>query len=111
MLRRSSARRFPDGVRAARAGTTIEQAQQELGTMARRFAENSDSNANRGFGVMSIHDLFYGGAKEPLLILQGAVLFVLLIACPTSRACCWLGRRRARRKSRSAAPWARPAAV
>jgi putative ABC transport system permease protein len=50
--------------------------------MARRFAEQyPDTNANRGFGVMSMHDLFYGNAKEPLGILQGAVLFVLLIAC------------------------------
>jgi putative ABC transport system permease protein len=63
-------------------GTTIEQARQELSTIARRFAEEyPDTNANRGFGVMSMHDLFYGGAKEPLFILQGAVLFVLLIAC------------------------------
>jgi hypothetical protein len=52
-------------------GATIEQARAELSTMARRFAEQyPDSNKNRGFGVMSIHDLFYGGAKEPLLILQ-----------------------------------------
>ena len=63
-------------------GTAIEQARQEMNAMARRLAEEfPDSNANRGFGVMSLHDLFYGGAKEPLLILQGAVLFVLLIAC------------------------------
>ena len=63
-------------------GATIDQARAELRTMAQRFAEEyPDSNKNRGFGVMSMHDLFYGGAKEPLLILQGAVLFVLLIAC------------------------------
>jgi putative ABC transport system permease protein len=61
---------------------TIEQARQEMTAMALRFAaEYPDTNATRGFGVMSLHDLFYGGAKEPLLILQGAVLFVLLIAC------------------------------
>ena len=65
-----------------KSGATIEQAQAELSTMAQRFAEEyPDSNKNRGFGVMAIHDLFYGDAKEPLLILQGAVLFVLLIAC------------------------------
>jgi putative ABC transport system permease protein len=63
-------------------GTTMEQAQQEMSGLARRFAEQyPESNANRGFGVMSMHDLFYGGAREPLFILQGAVLFVLLIAC------------------------------
>jgi putative ABC transport system permease protein len=63
-------------------GATIEQGRAELNTMAKRFAEEyPDSNKNRGFGVMAIHDLFYGGAKEPLFILQGAVLFVLLIAC------------------------------
>src|SRR5262245_4113860 len=63
-------------------GTTIEQARAEVSTIAKRFAEEyPDSNKNRGFGVMSIHDLFYGDAKEPLFILQGAVLFVLLIAC------------------------------
>jgi predicted permease len=63
-------------------GTTIEQARQEMSAMARRLAEEfPDSNANRGFGVMSLHDLFYGDAKEPLLILEGAVVFVLLIAC------------------------------
>jgi putative ABC transport system permease protein len=63
-------------------GTTIEQARQELSAMARRLAEEyPDSNANRGFGAYTIHEFFYGGAREPLLILQGAVLFVLLIAC------------------------------
>jgi putative ABC transport system permease protein len=63
-------------------GTTIEQARQEVSAMARRMAEEyPDSNANRGFGVLTMHEFFYGGAREPLLILQGAVLFVLLIAC------------------------------
>ncbi len=63
-------------------GITMEQARQELSGIAHRFGEQyPDTNATRGFGVMSMHDLFYGGAKEPLLILQGAVLFVLLIAC------------------------------
>jgi len=63
-------------------GTTVEQAQQEMSLIARRLAEQyPETNAKRGFGVMSMHDLFYGGAKEPLFILQGAVLFVLLIAC------------------------------
>jgi putative ABC transport system permease protein len=63
-------------------GTTMEQAQQEMTGMARRLAEQyPDSNSKRGFGVTSMHELFYGGAREPLLILQGAVLFVLLIAC------------------------------
>jgi putative ABC transport system permease protein len=63
-------------------GTTIEQARLELDTMARRFAEEYPaSNANRGFGVATLHEFFYGDAREPLLILQGAVLFVLLIAC------------------------------
>jgi putative ABC transport system permease protein len=63
-------------------GTTIEQARQELSAIARRLAEEyPDSNANRGFGAMTLHEFFYGGAREPLLILQGAVLFVLLIAC------------------------------
>jgi putative ABC transport system permease protein len=62
--------------------TTLEQARLELDTMARRFAEEYPaSNANRGFGVVTLHEFFYGGAREPLLILQGAVLFVLLIAC------------------------------
>ena len=38
-------------------GTTIEQARQEMSAMARRLAEEfPDSNANRGFGVMSMHD-------------------------------------------------------
>ena len=63
-------------------GTTIAQARLELDTLARRFAEEYPaSNANRGFGVATLHEFFYGGAREPLFILQGAVLFVLLIAC------------------------------
>jgi putative ABC transport system permease protein len=63
-------------------GRTIGQAQAEVDGIARRFAEEyPNTNETTGFGVIGLHDLIYGGAEEPLLILQGAVLFVLLIAC------------------------------
>jgi len=63
-------------------GVTIDQARTEMRGLAQGFAEEyPNTNENTGFGVVDLHDFFYGGAEEPLFILQGAVLFVLLIAC------------------------------
>ncbi len=63
-------------------GVTMGQANDELGRMAPGFAEQyPNSNENVGFRVTSLHDFFYQGAQEQLMVLQGAVLFVLLIAC------------------------------
>jgi putative ABC transport system permease protein len=65
-----------------REGVTIDRAQSEIDRLAPGFAEQyPNSNENTGFRVSSLHDFFYQGAEESLMILQGAVLFVLLIAC------------------------------
>jgi predicted permease len=62
--------------------TTIEQAGLELDVIARRFAEEyPNTNAEMGFKAMRMHEFFLGDARNILLILQGAVFFVLLIAC------------------------------
>lgn len=61
---------------------TIEQAGVELELIAQRFAgEYPNTNENTGFKTMGMHAFFLGGARDILLILQGAVFFVLLIAC------------------------------
>lgn len=74
--------RFVNVFARLKPGTTIEQAGVELDVIARRFAEEyPSSNAETGFKVMRMHEFFLGGARDVLLILQGAVFFVLLIAC------------------------------
>jgi putative ABC transport system permease protein len=62
-------------------GATVEQANDELGAIERSIAEQFE--AVQGYGVFAapILDSMVGGVRRPLLMLLGAVGFVLLIAC------------------------------
>lgn len=63
-------------------GISINQAQSELSTIAARLADQYPADdAGWGAKVMSVREDMVGDIREPLLILLGAVAFVLLIAC------------------------------
>jgi putative ABC transport system permease protein len=63
-------------------GVSIQQAQAEIDTLAAQLA-SGDPERNKGNGawVQSLQEAAYGNLRSPLLILQGAVAFVLLIGC------------------------------
>jgi putative ABC transport system permease protein len=63
-------------------GVSIKQAQAEMTGIAAQLA-SGDPERNKGNGaqVQSLQEAAYGGLKSPLLLLQGAVGFVLLIGC------------------------------
>jgi predicted permease len=61
---------------------TVKQAQAAMDTLAAHLAaEHPDSNKGWGFKVEPLHAAYYRHIGQPLLIMSGAVLFVLLIAC------------------------------
>jgi len=63
-------------------GVTVKQAQAALDTLAANLAvEHPDANKGWGFKVEPLHAAYYRHIGQPLLIMSGAVLFVLLIAC------------------------------
>jgi putative ABC transport system permease protein len=63
-------------------GATLEGAQSELETVAGRLAATyPDDNSRLGLTAVALKDQVVGGAGRPLLVLLGAVAFVLLIAC------------------------------
>ncbi|HZP62437.1 MAG TPA: ABC transporter permease [Terriglobales bacterium] len=63
-------------------GITIPQAQAELDTISKRLAQQYPEDDN-GWGakVLSLRDDFVNDVRPALLVLLGAVAFVLLIAC------------------------------
>jgi putative ABC transport system permease protein len=64
------------------AGTTRNQAQSELDGIAAVLAQEYPSeNNDRGIYAVSLHDNLIGDVRTPLLVLLGAVGFVLLMAC------------------------------
>jgi predicted permease len=61
---------------------SVKQAQAALDTLAANLAaEHPDANQGWGFKVEPLHAAYYRHIGQPLLIMSGAVLFVLLIAC------------------------------
>lgn len=65
-----------------KAGVTMAQAQAEMNGIAARLAEqHRDFNADRGVRLVSLQDQIIGNLRRPLLVLFGAVGFVLLIVC------------------------------
>ena len=63
-------------------GVSLEQAKAEMATIAARLAQQyPDYNTRIGATVIPLHEEIVGNMKPALLILLGAVAFVLLIAC------------------------------
>jgi predicted permease len=73
---------YLDVIARMKAGVTLPEAQAEMDTIAARLAKQyPDVNARRGAVVRPLHEEIVGNMKPALLILLGAVAFVLLIAC------------------------------
>jgi putative ABC transport system permease protein len=65
-----------------KAGVTVEQARSEAGVIAAALAaEFPGPNKDMGIGVRPLHESIVGNLRPTLLLLLGAVAFVLLIAC------------------------------
>ncbi len=62
-------------------GVTVEQGQVEMSAIARRLEQEHKLNAGFGVTVISLHEQIVGEIRLILLVLLGAVGFVLLIAC------------------------------
>ncbi|HEX9761412.1 MAG TPA: ABC transporter permease [Candidatus Acidoferrales bacterium] len=65
-----------------KAGVSEEQARAGVETLAKRLAETyPNTNSRQSMTVQSMHEAVVGNLRQPLIVLQGAVAFVLLIAC------------------------------
>ena len=67
-----------------RDGVTVEQANQDIGTIARRIHATSSEQGDyllKDGKVLPLQDSITGKARSPLLVLLGAVGFLLLVAC------------------------------
>jgi putative ABC transport system permease protein len=70
------------GVARIKSGETIARLQAELDAVARRLAEqHPDTNRGLKFRAVGFRELYSGDVQPYLLVLLGAVAFVLLIAC------------------------------
>ena len=62
-------------------GISVEQARLRLGTLEAGLGQELEMNRGWGIGTESLHDAYVGYMRRPLLVLQGAVFLLLLIAC------------------------------
>src|SRR5262249_12047294 len=73
---------FLSAVARLKDGVSLEQAKQEMETITARLREQyPETNNNRFNRVVSLHSHLVGDTSTILLLLLGAVCFVLLIAC------------------------------
>ena len=65
-----------------RPGMSVEQANSEMGALAKRLAEEQpEFHRNRSADVVPLHEQITGNVRPALLVLLGAVGLLLLIAC------------------------------
>jgi putative ABC transport system permease protein len=64
-----------------RPGVTRQAAQSEMDAIASRLERQYQQNAGLGIRLVPMHEEIVGEVQRPLMILLGAVCFVLLIAC------------------------------
>jgi putative ABC transport system permease protein len=64
-----------------RPGATVQAAQAELGAIAGQLRHEDPEWTRLAFSVVSLHDDLVGGSRATLLVLSGAVVLVLLLAC------------------------------
>ncbi len=62
-------------------GVTIEQAREQMNAVARRIAERNTDMREWSYTMMPLKETLVAGIRPALLVLLGAVGFVLLIAC------------------------------
>jgi putative ABC transport system permease protein len=62
-------------------GVSINQAQAEMDTIAAELEKQYQVNTGHGVNVFSLHEEVVGNVRQALIVLLGAVGFVLLIAC------------------------------
>jgi putative ABC transport system permease protein len=63
-------------------GATLETAQAEMDVIARQLqAAYPDTNEGRGLRLEELHSVMVEGARQNLLVLTGAIVLLLLIAC------------------------------
>ncbi len=74
--------RWLSAVARLKPGVSLQQAQAEMDTIARRLEQTyPNTNANRGALVTPLHEQLFGNMQLMLWILLGAVGCVLLVAC------------------------------
>ena len=73
---------FLQGVARLKPGVTVAQAKAEVNTVAQQIVrENSANLRELAFNVVPLRKQMFGQIERPLLVLFGAVVLVLLIAC------------------------------
>jgi putative ABC transport system permease protein len=74
--------RYAQAIGRLRPGVTLAEARAEMDAVAGRLEQaNKEFNTNMGVALVPLREQLAGELRQPLLVLLGAVAFVLLIAC------------------------------